>query len=148
MRALNRRLMLSTTAASLAFATALRTSLAGIKPKESDIEAAERLGFDYAGVLKVCAGSAEAIESLLRYIKSEETSHVEVIEIWADEWQKAVAQFLVRHDGVGMAEVAREALGRSYGQMSTGDWGRLAVIMKDLGLRQHGGLWWWPHLRR
>jgi hypothetical protein len=41
----------------------------------------------------------------------------QVTEIWADEWQEAAAQFLVRHDGVRMAEVAREALGKAYGQI-------------------------------
>jgi hypothetical protein len=67
---------------------------------------------------------------------------IEVTEIWADEWQEAAAQFLVRHDGVGMAEIAREALGKAYGQMGVEDWRRLAGIVKGLGLRQHGGLWW------
>jgi hypothetical protein len=64
-------------------------------------------------------------------------------EIWADEWPEAVLLFLVRHDGVGMAEVARESLGRSYKQMDVEHWRRLAGIMKGLGMRQHGGLWWW-----
>jgi hypothetical protein len=67
---------------------------------------------------------------------------IEMTNDIADEWKESVIQFLDGKDGVGMAAVAREALGRSYGQMSTGDWGRLAVIMKGLGLRQHGGLWW------
>jgi hypothetical protein len=68
----------------------------------------------------------------------------------AEEWQEAIAHFLVRQDGVGMAEVAREALGRPYGQMSVEDWRRLAGIVKGLGLRQYGGLWWWglKHERR
>jgi hypothetical protein len=42
-----------------------------------------------------------------RRLTSLDRPAVPVTETWADEWQEAVAQFLVRHDDVGMAEVAR-----------------------------------------
>ena len=42
---------------------------------------------------------------------------------------------------IGLAEVAREALGLKYHEVEKSDWRRLAMIMKDAGWQNDHGGW-------